>query len=183
VIPPTPAASWTVSGTIDFPANESATKLKLVATADILKNDASAFASDPVALVLSGSPPTATFTLAVDPTRPAAPTASISLELWNDADDDGVHDVLEARRGTDAAPGSTVWCDANGCSHLALFSRLADGARGYSSVYGDWEITITGWYTYGSCGMQACAQLITGPFTGARLKYDEYNTGAITPGP
>lgn len=173
-----PADAWTLSGTVEFPAAETATQLKLVASSDPTRNDTSAFVSDPVPLTLSGTPPTATFSLAIDT---AGTNASVSLMVWRDVDDDGMHDVLEPMRGMDPVPGSDVWCDADRCPPVAVFSHLTKGQSGYSSVDGSWSIATTGWYWDRGCGSHACAQLVVGSLSGARIGYWEYGTGAIVP--
>lgn len=180
-----PVDAWTLSGTLQFPANETATNLKLVATADSTQNNTSAYVSDPVTLTLSGTPPTATFELSIDTTRlgTLTGTKSFDMELWQDVDGDGVHDISEARRGVNPVPGSKVWCNESGCSNTAYFQRLQEGSSGNSSVDGSYTITTTGWYYDQGCASHACAQLVTGLLTGAKLTYDEYNTSAIIPAP
>ena len=181
----TPADAWTLSGTFHFPANETATDLYLVVTADATKNDASAYVSDPVALTLSGTPPTADFELSIDTTWLGTITGTkiVTMQLFQDLDGDGVHDVSEAYRGVNAVMGSNIWCNVSGCSPTPAFQRLLKGTSGYSSVYGSYTIDTTGWYYNQGCDSNACAQLIIGSLTGAELSYDEYNTSAITPAP
>lgn len=178
----TPANKWTLNGVFQFPANETATNLKLVATTDSTRHDTSAYVSDPITLTLTGTPPTATFQFSIDTTRLASPT-NFSFELWHDVDGDDIHDISEARRGVDPSPGCTVWCDAGTCNNVAYFQYVTKGNSGTSSTDGSWTINTTGWYYDKGCGNHACAQLVTGPLTGAKLTYDEYNTSAITPAP
>src|SRR5690349_117723 len=63
-----PVNAWLLSGTITLPVNETAPHLKLV-VADDINSGPSNYANDPVALSPTGSPPVATFSVAVDTTR------------------------------------------------------------------------------------------------------------------
>jgi hypothetical protein len=174
--PAVPVDAWTLTGTVAFPANEAATQLKLVATTSSIVYGSAAFVSAPVALTLSGSPPTADFSLSIDMT---GKTGSVELMVFQDLNDDGGHAVAEPSRSMDPVLGSDVWCDADSCHNVAYFAHLNAGTSGYSSTDGSWEIVTSGWYVDQGCGSHACAQLIVGPLTGARVGYNEYAPGPI----
>jgi len=181
--PAAAAQHWTLEGTFQFPVSETATKLKLVATTDVLAHVASKLASKPVPLVLTGTPPTANFNLTVDPSVAVgvANPSMISLAVFQDDNDNDVNEYGEAFRQVIAA-GGNGWCDgATPCTFSASFMLVPAGTYGTGSK-GDFTLATAGWYYQQGCLDYSCAKLITTitQLTGAILAYSYYKDSPIS---
>ena len=125
------ATSWTLAGTLEFPAGETADQLMLVATTNETQYSASTYAGAPLALTYSGSPPVATFSLPIDTTKlgPLTGDAIMSLVVFQDANGNGVNDVGEPLRQIGAVDASSaVFGDGTQYDVDADFQYIAFGA-------------------------------------------------------
>lgn len=176
------AQQWTLSGVLQFPEKEVASNLKLVATANRLSYSKNAFASAPVPLVLSGTPPTATFRLSIDSRLPTISVATgISLMVFQDDNGNDVNDPGEKSRSVNANTGCAVWCGGLAdCTPSAAFLHSTKGSSG-TGANGAFTINTTGWYYQQGCRDYSCAKLVTAgsELTGSVLVYSYYNNAPI----
>jgi hypothetical protein len=157
----TPATAWTVSGVLQLKSYDPMTQLKLVATLDDASFSASSYAGAPVAVTLTGSPPSASFTLPIDTTKLAKPNGPgiISLVVFQDTNDNGVNDIGEAILTLRPMIGSAVWCNGTGCELGAYFQHANQGDSGTSSN-GSYTIDVSGWYA-SKCSGFTCPWLVS----------------------
>jgi hypothetical protein len=183
-----PSATWEVRGTLQFPADEVAAGLKLVATTDMNAHSATTYASDPIPLTLSGAPPVATFSLAIDATKLGTLTGPKIFELviFQDVNGSGVNDFSEGVRQLMPADASSgIWCDGVSCGGGgADFLRILAGTTGTGADGSSYAIATTGWYYTKGCANYSCAHLIStnnALLTGAKLAYSYSENAAIVP--
>jgi hypothetical protein len=166
--------TWTVVGTIELPANEAATNLKVWATEGVIQTQ---LVSDVVLLAPTGSPPMANFQLNIDVGMVATDTRTIvDLYVYQDVNDNNNLDAGELSRllmPTD--PSCSVWGNGTSKSRLATFSyRLA----------GSTNTPVTSWY-YPNCSQENdCLNRVTTSnllLTGAKLSYSLANNTPIQP--
>lgn len=180
------AEHWELSGVFQFPENEVATNLKIVATADPLSHWATSFASKPVPLVLTGgTPPTATFRLEIDSRMPTGISVlnRIVLRVFQDANGNDVNDAGEEARYVNTSTGCAVWCgDLVGCTSSASFLFVPKGTSG-TGANGTFKIDTAGWYYQQGCHDYSCARLVAAgaSLTGAVLVYSYYDDDPIQP--
>jgi hypothetical protein len=181
--PTVAATSWTLAGTLTFPADETADQLVLVATTNETLYSASTYASTALALTYSGSPPVATFSLPIDTTRlgPLTGDAIMGLVVFRDVNGNGVNDPGEPLRQIGALDASSaVFGDGTQFNVDADFQYIAFGESG-SGAGGSFDITVPGWYT-STCMTLACGTLIDTAHTmlsGVKLSFLYYDTSPI----
>lgn len=170
-------ATWSVTGTIEFPAGETASNLKLIATRDIVDFSGDKILSDAVPLALTGSPPMANFQLNIDAsTLQLTSRSALELFVFQDIDDDGINDNGEALRSLSPTDSScAVWGNGANFSSRAFFWYRTAGST---------NTPVTGWY-YPSCNPDnACLTLITDSnqsLMGAKISYALIDETPIQP--
>jgi len=182
----TPASHWTLTGTVTFPASESASNLALIATVDPLSYRATNYASDPVPLSLAGSPPTASFTMSIDTTRVTTSLVQPILHIivFQDKNANQTWEFGEKSRSTvPATVTSSLWCDGTGCANSTDFLYIPAGVS-ETSDKGTITINVAGWYSFTGCSDYICAKLITeanSTLTDGQLVYSYYDNSPIVP--
>jgi hypothetical protein len=177
------AESWELAGQFEFPENEAASNLKIVATVDQLSHSAQSFASQVVPLILTGESPIADFKLTIDPGLASGESNPnlISIIVFQDDNDNDVNDFDEEFRFVAANDGCSVWCgDLLQCTPSASFMFVPNQTSG-TGANGEFTISTAGWYYQQGCRDYSCALLITADasLSGAVLRYSYYNDAPI----